>query len=151
MRSNATINFIGMYLLFWLVILILIPLGVHGAGYGSTLIRSLIYIGCFGGLGGVTHIIRSFYKHVFQKTFEDDSLWWYIFRPFTSIVLGIISYLLIVGGLMSLGNIAEIDYGKSIMLYCGIAFLAGFSFTQFFNKLEEIAKNIFTTSGKEDK
>jgi len=46
--------------------------------------------------------------------------------------------------------VSSINYERGIMFYSGIAFLAGFSFTQFANKLEELAKTLFAKS-KRDK
>jgi len=107
------------------------------------LIRSLIYISCAGGIGGIVYCIRGFYQHLFEKDFDNNSTWWYIFRPFLSVVMGVFVYFLIVGGLLSIGQIATADYSKSIMFYCAISFLAGFSFTQVSNKLEELASTLF--------
>ena len=150
MRRGLTINFIGIYLLLWLITLILIPIVTYFYSLRDSLIRSLIYIASSGGLGGIIYLIRSFYMHIFEKNFREDAFWWYIFRPFSSVVIGVMSYFLIVGGLMSIGNVSSINYERGIMFYSGIAFLAGFSFTQFANKLEELAKTLFAKS-KRDK
>lgn len=134
---------IGVYLLLWLISLVIFPMLVFSSGLDSVLLRSLIYVSSAGGLGGVVYLIRSFYKHIFEKDFRVDAVWWYLFRPFLSIIAGVIAYFLIVGGLLSIGSASFINYEKNIMFYCGIAFLAGFSFTQFSDKLEELAKTLF--------
>lgn len=149
MKQEIKIHLIGIYLLFFLIILITIPLITYFSSFGDTLIRSLIYIGASGGLGGTVYCIRGFYQNVGENNFKLKWGWWYIFRPFISIVIGIMVYFLIVGGLLSLGSISEVNYSKSVIFYSGIAFLAGFSFTQFANKLEELANILFTK--KEDK
>ena len=115
------------------------------------LVKYLFYIGISGGLGGTVYLIRSFYKHIFEKNFRDDVFWWYLFRPFLSIIIGIFSYFLLIGGFLSIGDISNINYSKGIMFFCGISFLAGFSFTQFTNKLEEISETIFSKKGSDKK
>jgi len=144
--GTKIINLIGIYLLVWLLFLVGLPIYIYQSSLNDTFLRSLIYIACAGGLGGIIYLIRSFYLHIFQKNFRNDSFWWYVFRPFTSIIIGVISYFLIVGGLLSIGNVSKINYQKSILFYSGIAFLAGFSFTQFTNKLEDLAKTLFSKS-----
>jgi len=72
-----------------------------------------------------------------------------IFRPFVSVVIGIFVYFFIVGGLLSLGSITAVDYSRSVMFYCAISFLAGFSFTQFADKLEELASTMFAKKKEE--
>lgn len=146
MMKNDKINFVGLYLLSWLLILMIFPIYVYRLGLSDYFLQSIIYVACAGGLGGTIYSIRSFYMHLFQKNFREDILWWYIFRPFMSVVIGVICYFLILGGLLSLGPVSQVSYQKSILFYSGISFLAGFSFTQFVNKLEELAKTLFAKS-----
>ena len=141
---------IGIYLLLWLITLVIVLILIFISGIDSALLRSLFYVSSAGGIGGVVYLIRSFYKHIFEKNFRTDAVWWYLSRPFLSIVMGALSYVLIVGGLISIGNGSDIYYEKSVMFYCGIAFLAGFSFTQFTDKIEEVAKTLFAKA-RDDK
>jgi len=152
MKDNIIVNLIGAYILIWTLLLIAIPIYVYQAEIiNDPLLKSLIYISCAGGLGGVVYLVRSFIKHIFEQNFRTDVFWWYIFRPFTSMIIGAISYFLIVGGLLSLGSVSSVDYEKSVMFYCGVSFLAGFSFTQFADKLEELAKTLFSKPYKDKK
>ncbi len=152
MKEGSVVYLVGAYLLACTVALVAIPVYVHQSGaINNALSRSLVYVACAGGLGGTVYLIRSFYKKIFEKSFRPDVFWWYVFRPLTSAIMGIMSYFLIVGGLLSLGSASSPDYAKSVMLYCGIAFLAGFSFTQFADKIEELAKTLFAPSGQEKK
>jgi hypothetical protein len=151
MKDRIKIDLIGLYLLAFFVSLIATSVKAY---YSSSdqLIRTLVYIGVAGGLGGTIFCIRSFYKHLISKDepFDLKWTWWYIFRPFISIAIGEFVYFLIVGGLLSVGSISQVDFSKSVMFYCALAFLGGFSFTQFANKLEELASTVFA-SNKETK
>jgi len=149
MQTSTKINLIGIYLLSFLFVLIAITVITYFSGsIESVLIKSLVYIGSSGGIGGTIYCIRGFYKSVTYKQFDFRLTWWYIFRPFISIVMGIFAYFFIVGGLLSLGSISVVDYSRSVMFYCAISFLAGFSFTQFADKLEELASTMFAKKKK---
>lgn len=150
MSPNMKINLIGLYLASALVILIIIAVMTYFSNAYNSLIESLIYIGCSGGIGGTIYCIRGFYQNLVENKFDLIWSWWYFFRPFISVVVGIFVYFFIVGGLLSLGSISEPNYTKSIMFYCAIAFLAGFSFTQFADKIEELSSTLFLKK-KEDK
>jgi hypothetical protein len=148
MKDGRVVYLVGAYLLLLTVALVAVPVYVYRfSAINDALIRSLAYVACAGGLGGLVYLIRSFYKHVFRRNFRPEDFWWYLFRPFNSAIMGVMSYFLIVGGLLSIGGATAADYEKSIMLYCGISFLAGFSFTQFADKLEDLAKTVFAKSG----
>ncbi|MFW6129474.1 MAG: hypothetical protein ACOC6P_04435 [Candidatus Aminicenantaceae bacterium] len=131
--------------------MVLVPIVVYFTHIKDPLIRSLIYIGCLGGIGGTIYCIRGFYQNLGQGNFNFAWTWWYLFRPFISVIVGIFVYFLIVGGLLSIGSANEINYEKGVMLYCAIAFLAGFSFTQFADKLEELASTLFSKKKEGEK
>ena len=149
MQPSTKINLIGIYLLSFLFVLIAITIITYFSRIESVLIKSLIYIGSSGGIGGIIYCIRGFYQGVASKEFDFSFTWWFIFRPFISVVVGIFAYFFIVGGLLSLGSISTVDYSRSVMFYCAISFLAGFSFTQFADKLEELASTIFAKKREE--
>jgi hypothetical protein len=140
---STKINLLGAYLIICLFTLVLISAFTYFSNISDSLIRSLVYIGCSGGIGGTIYCIRSFYKNLVGNKFNLIWTWWYIYRPFMSIVIGVFVYFLIIGGLLSLGSVSEVNYSKSVMFYCSVSFLAGFSFTQFANKLEELASTLF--------
>lgn len=142
-------NLLGIYLLVLLCLLVLGSIVTYLYKPGGELINSLIIISLSGGIGGTTYSIRGFYQNLGGGNFNFNWGWWYIFRPFISMVMGVFIYFLIVGGLLSIGGIYKVDYSRSLMFYSAIAFLAGFSFTQFANKLEELASTIFAK--KEEK
>jgi len=137
------VNLLGTYLLICFLILTALPLLTYFSHISDSLIRSLIYIGSSGGIGGVIYCMRGFYQNLVDKKFDLIWTWWYILRPFMSVGIGIFVYLFIVGGLLSVGSVSEVNYSKSVMFYCAVSFLAGFSFTQFASKLEELASTFF--------
>ena len=151
MKPNTKINLIGIYLLFFLLVLVIMSLITYFSNFDDSLIRSLVYIGSSGGIGGTIYCIRGFYQNLGKNNFKFNWTWWYIFRPVISVVVGVFVYFFIVGGLLSLGSISEINYSKSVMFYCAISFLAGFSFTQFADKLEELSSTLFTKKKEDNK
>ncbi|MCZ7400604.1 MAG: hypothetical protein O8C61_00095 [Candidatus Methanoperedens sp.] len=151
MQSNTKINLIGIYLTFFLLTLTVAPLIVYFSNLKDPLIKSLIYIGSSGGLGGTIYCIRGFYQNLGENNFKFNWTWWYIFRPLISVVIGVVVYFIIVGGLLSLGSVSEVNYSKSVMFYCAVSFLAGFSFTQFADKLEDLSSTLFSKKKEDNK
>lgn len=150
MQPNTRINLIGIYLLLALLVLVITPAVTYFSNLDDSLIRALIYIGSSGGVGGTIYCIRGFYQHLGGDDFKHHWTWWYIFRPLISVVIGVFVYFFVVGGLISVGSVSEVDYSKSVMFYSAISFLAGFSFTQFADKLEELSSTLFSKK-KENK
>jgi hypothetical protein len=139
---------LGIYLLFMLVFLCAIPVVVFFSDIKSEVIRSLFFIGASGGIGGTIYSIRGFYQNLGGGTFKPNWIWWYIFRPLISIAVGVFAYFLIVGGLLSISNNSEVTFSKGVMFYCALAFLAGFSFTRFADRLDTISDTIFSKKSK---
>jgi len=137
-------RFLGFYILTATLGFIAFAVATHLWAECSPLVKTLIYVAASGGLGATTYAIRGYYQAHINDEFDLKYTWWYIFRPLLGVVVGVVSYFLLVGGLLSLSRDSEIDYGRSRMLYVGIAYLAGFSFTQFTNKLVDVAKTFFT-------
>jgi len=143
MNDESKTNMIGLYLVFMLFIYGLIPLYMYFSNFYDNFITSIVYIGCSGGLGGTIYSIRGYYQNLASGTFALNWGWWYLFRPLISVVMGIFTYFFILGGLLvvSTGSAGE---SGNLMLYGSIAFLAGFSFSRFADKLEEIATAVFS-------
>lgn len=135
---------IGVYLLFALIILCIVPVIIFYSTLEDALIKTVFYVGASGGIGGVIYSIRGFYQNIGAASFKPSWAWWYIFRPVISVVAGVFVYFLIVGGLMSISNSPDVTYSKGVMFYCALAFLAGYSFTRFMEKVESISENIFS-------
>ena len=150
-KMNLKINIFGIYLLLLLTLFVLMGITTYVYNPYDELISSLIIISLSGGIGGIIYSIRGFYQSLGEGVFDFKWTWWYIFRPVISSVIGVFVYFLIVGGLLSMGDVSEVNYSKGLMFYSAIAFLAGFSFTQFANKLEELASTIFAKKGDKTK
>jgi hypothetical protein len=149
MKKNQV--FVGIYLLLSLVVLCVIPVIVFYMKMENNIVRTLVFVGASGGIGGAVYSIRGFYHNLGGKTFEGNWIWWYIFRPLISAVTGVFLYFLIVGGLLSISASTEVSFGKGVMFYCALAFLAGFSFTRFADKIDALSDTIFAKkSGKEN-
>lgn len=142
------INILGIYLLFLLIGLVALSIYSYLVRPYNELVSALMIISLSGGIGGTIYSIRGFYQSIAQDNFDFKWAWWYVFRPVNSMVIGVFVYFLIVGGLLSMGQASEVNYSRGLMFYSAIAFLAGFSFTQFANKLEEIASTIFSKKEK---
>lgn len=149
MQTGLKINLIGIYLICFLLILVIFSMYTYFMKIGDPLIRALIYVGSSGGIGGTIYCIRGFYQAKASDEFDLKWTWWYFFRPFISIVVGVFVYFFIIGGLISIGSVSNVNYSKSVMFYCAISFLAGFSFTQFTDKLEELASTLFSKKKEE--
>lgn len=132
-----------------LLLLCALPVMAFFSSINIEIIRTLIFVGASGGIGGTLYSIRGFYKNLGGNTFEVRWNWWYIFRPIISVVLGVFTYFLIVGGLMSISNTTDVTLSKGIMFYCGVSFLAGFSFTRFAERLDNISDILFAKKNQE--
>ncbi len=147
--ENAMVmQYVGIYLIIALSVLIMIGSVAYLSHVSSPLVRTVLYVGVSGGIGGVFYCIRGFIFHNVKNDFEAKWKWWYLYQPLTGFVFGILSYFLLVGGLLTLGSVAQADYAKGTLLYCSIAFLAGFSTKKFTEKLDELASSIFSSSEK---
>ena len=140
---------------FFAVIFSMIPLYAYNLTQ-DCFIRQLFYIGSAGGLGGVIYSILGFIKHYDKGDFNLKKKWWYFFRPITAVILGVISFFFIAGGLMTLSDTAQnvpqgICYpAKGVMFYCAVAFLAGMSNNAFVKKLDELAGTVFKNTADAD-
>ncbi len=139
-------NIVGFYLLAALFVLIAIAAATYFEHINDVLLKTVLYVGVAGGLGGVFYGIRGFIYHTSEDDFDPKWRWWYLYHPVTGFVLGILAYFLVVGGLLTLGSVSQVDYTKGVLLYCAIGFLAGFSAKKFNEKLDELASNLFSTS-----
>ena len=111
----------------------------------TTVLKTVLYVGVSGGFGGAAYGIRGFLAHNEKGDFDSKWKWWYLFHPITGFIYGIAAYLLIVGGLLTLGTSSP-DYSKGVLLYLAISFVAGFGSKKFNDKLDEIVSILFATS-----
>ncbi|MGA2386719.1 MAG: hypothetical protein ABSG33_09315 [Candidatus Bathyarchaeia archaeon] len=137
-------TYVGSYLLASLLVLIAIAGTVYLMHLSSVLLKTVLYTGVAGGIGGVFYGIRGFVYHNAEDDFKTEWDWWYIYQPVTGFIVGLFSYLLIVGGLLTLGTVSTADYSKGLVIYLPIAFLAGFATKKFNEKLDELASTLFS-------
>lgn len=124
------------------------PEGVTGSIFTDPLIRHLIFVGSAGGLGGIVYCMRGFYEHKAEGDFDTNYLSWYLFRPVISTITGIFVFFLLAANLLDTsGLIQEVNIGD-VMFLCSVAFLAGFGFTQFYGKIDDLANILFQPSDK---
>lgn len=141
------VTIIGVYLLLASALLVAFPIWVYMNPFEKPLMNILVYIACSGGIGGTIYCIRGFYRNLGSNEFTLNWTWWYIFRPIISAMIGIFAYFLIIGGLMSISNSPDVNYAKSVMFYCAVAFIAGYSINKFFEKLDALSGTIFGNNG----
>lgn len=139
----STKRIIGIYLMLCLFFFVSIPISLYLFRYLPRPLINLSYIACAGGLGGSIYCIRGMYKAIAEDTFDTKWVWWYLYRPFISAIMGVITYFLIVGGLLSLSANGKTDLNKGIMLYSGLGFLAGFYFSKIMEKLDGVSDKMF--------
>lgn len=147
-RENIEIWIIIVYTASCAVVFSAVPLYAFHLSE-NCFIRQLFYIGAAGGLGGVVYSIQGLIYHYEKDNFSLKFKWWYFFRPITSVILGIMAYLFIAGGLMTFTGMTP-DYtlsscipSKSVMFFCAMAFLVGISNNAFVKKLKDLAKAFF--------
>lgn len=149
-EKEAKITFIGRYLLASLLVLMAAPIVAYYIDFWNEFIRTMIYLGSSGGIGGTVYCIRGFYYWRREGKFDVSFDWWYYFRPFISVVAGVYVYFFIVGGFLVTGLAADADYSRGVMFYCAVSFLAGFSFNEFIEKLTDISETIFSKKKKDE-
>jgi len=142
-KDSLKIKILGIYLLLILISFVLIAIMGYFYLPAKSLLSSLTIISCSGGIGGTIYSIRGFYQSLAEGIFNFDNwVWWYIFRPIISAIVGVFVSFFIIGGILNIGSFG-LNYARGLMFFCGIAFLTGFSFTHFADKLEEFARAIF--------
>lgn len=114
----------------------------------------LVHVCCSSGIGGTIFCILSFNKHLIDNDFKDSYIWWYYFRPLMAAVVGVFVFFLIAGTVISLNpSVNGSDFMKNysstfntvVMFYLGIAFLTGFAFNDFINKLYDLSSTLFSS------
>jgi len=149
--ERARIRQIGYYTICFIIVLagIAIMTRLYPAGLDD-MTKLIIYVACSGGLGGLAFSIYGYTKHLLKNDFDLNAVWWYIMRPFIGIVYGSFAFFFIAGGLMTLSGtsqpVAETLFTtKTVMFYCALAFLTGYSESSFTAQLKELAEAVFKT------
>jgi hypothetical protein len=107
-----------------------------------------ITVALAGSLGGLIHDIRSFSWYVGNRSFKWSWVPYYLLLPMVGALAGTLFYLVLRAGLFSPSTSVE---QASPFGFAAIAIIAGLFTPQAFEKLRELAANIFThaQSGKD--
>ena len=147
-KLERTKRNMSIYLLASLAALIVIGASTYFMKFDNTLVKTIVYVGVSGGIGGVLYSVRGFIYHNETGDFKETSKWAILYQPVTGFIAGVLVYFLIVGGLLTFTSSTNVssatNYSKGILFYCGIAFLAGFGTKKFNEKLDELASTIFS-------
>ena len=105
--------------------------------------RRLILLVLLGGaLGSYVHAATSFADYVGNRVIILSWAWWYILRPFIGMILALIFYVVIRGGLLSTGGDTQSINEFGII---AVAVLAGLFTKQATDKLREVFDTLFRT------
>jgi hypothetical protein len=120
-----------------------------GKETGSLLLNMIIVTAGSGGIGGTIFCMRGFIKHLIKADFDINYTVWYLFSPFISATLGVMSFLFIFGGLMGLSEtgtdvVETLGKWNVTALYMSVAFIAGYAVDEFVTKLHDLSKTLFT-------
>ena len=102
-------------------------------------LKTVVYCGLFGGIGGVTYCLRGIYLNASAlKRWDEIWLPWYFIRPIVSFICGVISWLFLKAGLIIL-EAQQADTSSNLAFYA-LAFIAGLNVDKFIEKIEDIAQ-----------
>lgn len=104
------------------------------------------------GVGSSVTTILGFLKHASErKDFEPAYVPWYVARPLMGVLLGIIVYLLVVGGLVAASfDPNPADKVQANMAFAGLGALVGLFSKNAIEKLREVFNTLFNTKEEED-
>ena len=142
-------NEIGYFLFGLLITLVAVSIVTYIFDIVDDFFETMIFVACSGGIGGLMYSIRGFYQSIVKKEFSTRYSWWYFFRPLLSIVAGVFLMFLVKGGLFAIGVSSDVEIANSTMFYSGLAFLTGFGFSQFNDKLFDIVEVLFSKGEEE--
>lgn len=104
--------------------------------------QNIILLQCsyFGLLGGILYCLRGIYiNKAVNNEWNSDWRVWYILRPFTSLISGFVSGILLKAGLLILDATSEGN--QTYFGFYSIAFVAGYNVDNFLKKIESLAKS----------
>jgi len=108
----------------------------------SAEIRMLLLVMCAGGLGSFLHAATSFADYVGNQRLCSSWFWWYGLRIPIGMVLALVIYAVIRGGMLVPGAGPE---NLSQFGMVALAFLSGMFSKQATDKLDELFKTLFKT------
>lgn len=123
-----------------------LPLSVQGI-LGSEYIQFL----WTGAVGGTTIAWWGIVKHMISMDFDDQFKSWYWFKPVLGAVFGVISVIIIQGGMFTLADQSTSEAIKNPEILHVIAFLAGFSERFFVRMIDRVMNALFGAEGETPK
>lgn len=111
-----------------------------------SLFKTLSYNFLSGVLGGAIFAFRGFYQSIAEpkdspKSFDFKWIFWYLIRPITGGVFGVVVYAFVRSELLAF-QMASTQPQNNLM-YFSISFLAGFGFHDFAEYLTKKVKKVF--------
>lgn len=110
-------------------------------GIDIMLYREYVILGLAGSLGGSLYGLRMF--HEFYETLTTRWFYWYLMRPFLCFGSAIITIILFKSGILLL------QVGDSMAARVSIAFLTGFGYGKFMEKIRSLTDTFFNGNGKD--
>ncbi|MFD0695526.1 hypothetical protein ACFQZT_15615 [Paenibacillus sp. GCM10027628] len=134
------------YLLLWFIgslwMMALLGSGVfHGKLWGidMNLYREYASFGFAGALGGTLYGLRMFHEHYHDLTTQ--WIYWYFMRPIVCFGSAIITIILFESGILLL------QVGDSMAARISVAFLTGYGYGKFMDKLRALTDTFFNGNG----
>lgn len=114
--------------------------GWSGADWSS--IRPYFYYIASGAMGGTLYALRAFHQF-FDQPVKNRFIYWYFMRPYLCGGTAMMTIILFDSGILLL----QVD--DSMSARTGLAFLVGFGYGKFMEKLTHLAEALFNGNGKD--
>lgn len=140
-------GFVACYLLVWFVgsfwALAAIKSGTfhHFLGVDLEPVKEYAYYACAGAIGGTLYAVRLFHDYYYRINIR--WLYWYTVRPFLCAGAAMMTIVLFQSGIMLL------EVGGTLYAKIGVAFLVGYGYGKFMDKLKTLTEALF--NGKPEK
>lgn len=157
---------LGTYLVVWLILLSIssiftLQVDTIAIEFVPAWMAATFLPGFFGGFGGVVGALWVLIKHTTRKRdFDPIHARWYIVNPFLGIALGVLTYLVIWGGGVVLGNLAGIsgdfsfanssEPGASIALLYLLCAIVGFNQNVLWRLISRVVKTVLPDDESDD-
>jgi hypothetical protein len=109
-------------------------------GMDLGLYRDYLILGLAGAVGGSLYGLRMF--HEYYDSLTTRWFYWYLMRPFLCFGCAILTIILFKSGILLL------QVGDSMAARVGIAFLTGFGYGKFMEKIRSLTDTFFNGTGK---
>lgn len=149
--SNRYKTLLFLYLLTWFTLSIAGLIGLLGgalepspAGFVTKEMRDYLHYACAGCVGGSLYALRMFHQHYDHITLR--FVYWYSMRPVLCAGTGLIVVILFDSGIILL------QVSDTLAAKIGLAFLSGFGYGKFMEKLTVLTDALFNgkhESGKQ--